>query len=312
MATSTHRVPTFVTAATDKYFFMCGILLQSLKKYFPGLKCFVMDIGLSGPQKEFFASKGILLRIPPTLSESDHPYKLKSNMGSFLDQRVEGTPIWIDSDMMAVAPGKESLLSLLNRSSPRNACFAMCPDEGPCKTIEEFLTVFPAPLFLNNVAARPDLKAQRYLNAGFIIFLNRDVLTEYRDLSATMETDTCSDQNALNMMGYDRDRVFVLESRIWNAHAGLLKKLSVQNGKIFCDGQRTIFVHAASVMPGDVRDSTGTIVKDEYRTQAFLKIFANEAVRTLQQKFLEQFIAKNVRDFRDLGILRRPLPTFNQ
>lgn len=138
MTTDGPMVATFVTAANDKYFFMCGILLQSLKKHFPGIKCFVMDIGLSRQQQEFFAAKDILLRMPENLSVADHPYKLKSSMGLFLDDRVEGTPIWIDSDMMAVSQGKDALLDILKGATAGQHRFAMTPDEGHFKTVADF------------------------------------------------------------------------------------------------------------------------------------------------------------------------------
>ena len=63
-----------------------------------------MDFGLSEPRRKFFDEKKLLLGIPAGLSRTDHPYKLKSSMASFLKDEPSSMPIWIDCDIVAIRP----------------------------------------------------------------------------------------------------------------------------------------------------------------------------------------------------------------
>ena len=55
---------TFVTGTNDQYFFMCGMLLESLQSCFPGVACRVMDLGLSEARRKYFEQKKLLLKVP--------------------------------------------------------------------------------------------------------------------------------------------------------------------------------------------------------------------------------------------------------
>src|SRR5215813_7093681 len=105
----------FVTGANSKYFFMCGMLLESLDEFFPGIPSFVMDFGLTEPQAKFFETKNQLLKLPSNLKKEDHPYKLKGNMRSFLGEQFTGTSIWVDSDIIAVGGGHSDLFEILDK-----------------------------------------------------------------------------------------------------------------------------------------------------------------------------------------------------
>ena len=52
----------FVTGANSRYFFMCGILLESLNEFFPEILSFVMDFGLTESEAQFFETKKKLVR----------------------------------------------------------------------------------------------------------------------------------------------------------------------------------------------------------------------------------------------------------
>ena len=125
----------FVTGANDKYFFMCGMLLESLQSCFPGIACHVMDFGLSEPRRRFFAEKELLLDIPAGLSRTDHPYKLKSSMASFLNDE----PANADLDRLRHHRRPErrakSCLDLAGELVSHNKDIAIATDEGPNKTI---------------------------------------------------------------------------------------------------------------------------------------------------------------------------------
>ena len=116
---------------------MCGMLLESLQSCFPGVPCHVMDFGLSDARRKYFEEKKLLLDIPAGLSKTDHPYKLKSSMASFLnDKLARPMPIWIDCDMIAVRDGSKELFDLAGELVSQNKDFAIATDEGPNNTLE--------------------------------------------------------------------------------------------------------------------------------------------------------------------------------
>lgn len=173
----------------------------------------------------------------------------------------------------------------------------------------QILQLFPVPKFIKALSDAPQVRAGRYLNAGLIIFLDRNLLTEWRDLSATLENDVCWEQNALNLIGHGNPQKFVmLDSRVWNVHANLIRKVMLRGSSLHCDEQRSIFVHATSTILGDVDDSVVEVGRDGHAVHGFFRIFSNSALRDTQQRFLAKFIQTNSRSLRELGILRRPLP----
>lgn len=295
---------TFVTGANDKYFFMCGMLLESLQSCFPGIPCRVMDFGLSEPRRKFFAEKKLLLDIPAGLSKTDHPYKLKSSMASFLDDGPSQMPIWIDCDIVAVRPAGTELLDLAGELAAQNKDLAISTDEGPNKTLEAVCNAYGEAKLRAAIAADPSLKDRRCLNAGIVIFSNHETLKNWQVVAAAQNGDMFPDQNALDILAYrDIDRVSVLDARIWNVHAELLKSVAAAGLEIECGGKKPIFVHATSALPGDIMGGAMPISAKDLGCEAFLRFFTNSDLRGLQERYLSAFLRTNFESLRDLGIL---------
>lgn len=294
----------FVTGANDKYFFMCGMLLESLQGCFPDIPCRVMDFGLSEPRRKFFTEKRLLLDIPAGLSKTDHPYKLKSSMASYLDDEPSSLPIWIDCDIVAVRPASNELRALAGELMSQNKDIAMSTDEGPNKTLESVCNSYGEAKLRAAIAADPSLKEQRCLNAGVVVFSNRETLTNWQAVATAQDGDMFPDQNALNIMCYrDPARVAVLDARIWNVHAGLLKSIKAAGKDVDCDGEKPIFAHATSAYPGDIMGGTMPISAKDLGCEAFLRFFTNDRLRSLQENYLTAFLRTNFEKLRDLGIL---------
>jgi len=294
----------FVTGANDKYFFMCGMLLESLQSSFPGVPCHVMDFGLSEPRRQYFAEKKLLLNIPAGLSKSDHPYKLKSSMASFLNDEPSSVPVWIDCDIVAVRAAGKELFDLAHDLVSQNKDLAISTDEGPNKTLEAVCNSYGEAKLRSAIAADPSLKERRCLNAGVVIFSNRETLRNWRVVAAAQDGDKFPDQNALNIMCYrDPARVTVLNARVWNVHAGLLRSVTAAKNGISCEGEKPIFAHATSAFPGDIMGGAMPISAKDFGCEAFLRYFTNDRLRSLQENYLSAFLRTNFVTLRDLGIL---------
>jgi hypothetical protein len=294
----------FVTGANDKYFFMCGILLESLQSCFPGVPCHVMDFGLSDARRKYFEEKKLLLNIPAGLSKTDHPYKLKSSMASFLHDEPSSMPIWIDCDIVAIRSASKELFDLASELVARNKDFAIATDEGPNNTLEDVCNSFGEAKLRSAIAVNSSFKARRCLNAGLVLFSNPAALGNWQAVAAAQDGDMFPDQNALNIMAYrDIDRVSVLDARVWNVHARLLKSVEATDNGIDCEGRNPIFVHATSAFQGDLMGGAMPISAKDCGSEAFLRLFVNDRLRSLQENYLSAFLRTNFETLRNLGIL---------
>ncbi len=295
---------TFVTGANDKYFFMCAILLESLQSCFPGVACRIMDFGLSDARRNYFDGKKLLLNIPAGLSKTDHPYKLKSSMASYLTEASLQMPIWIDCDIIALRAASQELGDLAHELVSQNKDIAISTDEGPNKTPDAVCSAFGEAKLRAAIADNPALKEARYLNAGLAVFSNRDAARNWQVVAAVQQGDLFPDQNALNIMCYrDPDRVTVLDLRVWNVHAGLLKNVKASDGEIYCEGQKPVFAHATSAYPGDLYGGTMPISAKDRGCEAFLRFFTNDHLKRLQEQYLSGFLRNNFETLCNLGIL---------
>jgi hypothetical protein len=294
----------FITGTNDKYFFMCGMLLESLQSFFPGVPCHVMDFGLSDARRKYFEDKKLLLNIPASLSKTDHPYKLKSSMASFLNDASAPMPVWIDCDVIAVRAASKELFNLAGELVSQNKDFAISTDEGPNNTLEDVCNSFGEAKLRSAIAANPPFKERRCLNAGLVLFSNPAALRNWQTVAAAQDGDKFPDQNALNIMAYrDIDRVTVLDARVWNVHARLLKSIKVTDNEVYCEGQKPIFVHATSAFQGDLLGGAMPISAKDCGCEAFLRLFTNDHLRGLQENYLSVFLRTNFETLRDLSIL---------
>ena len=294
----------FITGANDKYFFMCGMLLESLQSCFPGVPCHVMDFGLSDAQRKYFEKKKLLLNIPAGLSKTDHPYKLKSSMASFLKDGPSSMPIWIDCDIIAIRDGSKELFDLTNDLTSQNKDFAISTDEGPNSTLEDVCNSFGEIKLRSAIANNPSFKERRCLNAGLVLFSNPAALGNWQAVAAAQDGDKFPDQNALNITAYrDIDRVSVLDAQVWNVHARLLKSIKVTGSDVYCEGRKPIFVHATSAFQGDLMGGAMPISAKDCGCEAFLRLFTNDHLRSLQENQLSAFLRTNFETLRDMGIL---------
>jgi len=283
---------------------MCAMLLESLQSCFPGVPFRVMDFGLSDARRIYFEEKKLLLKVPAGLNKTDHPYKLKSCMASFLIDEPLRMPIWIDCDIIAVRAGHKELLDLANDLVAQNKLMAISTDEGPNKTPEAVCKAFGETKLRSAIADNPPLKESRYLNAGLVVFSNPDMVRNWQVAATDQQGDMFPDQNALNVMCYrDPDRVAILDSRVWNVHGGLLKAVTAADGEISCDGHKLIFAHATSAYPGDLYGGTMPISAKNCGCEAFLRFFTNDHLKGLQEQYLSAFLRNNFEMLRNFGIL---------
>ena len=282
--------PKFVTGADEKYFYMAGILLESLKQFAPDVPLYVMDFGLSEGQKRLLDAEGILLPMPAGLAPGMHPYKLKSNVDRFVGG-VVGPWIWIDSDMFAVRECGAEILSRFDDFRRNGIRLAMTRDMGPDPTVGDFSRRYATPKLMPRLLADASLGAAPYLNAGIVFFPDDALLGDWRTLSAELELDTCWEQNALNVIAHSAGAgLGILDARIWNVHSRLLEEVTAGPAGLQCGGRPVIFLHCTSPAPGHLAEFSFPLMLDGVATSGYARMFTQPELRQRQLDFLMRFV----------------------
>lgn len=300
----------FVTGADDKYFFICNILLQSLEQFFPEIPCFVLDFGLTDTQTRFFESKKRLLKLPPHLKKTDHAYKLKSSLRSFLRDQPSIMPIWINSDIIAVAAESQQLIEIAHRLIDQRKMIAIAPDHGggpePVTIRQLYKSEERIPRFKSTVAHSPEILDQMYFNSGLVFFPDVKVLDNWEVVANSLEGDWLWEQNALNLIcSRNPNEVMRLDPRVWNVHGSLLRKISVCDDGVYCDEKKSIFAHATAFHePGrDIATVNLSVSKNGYGCNTYMRVFQNSFLRMAQDRHLSNFLSENFSLLKELNIL---------
>jgi hypothetical protein len=306
---SRSRRVTFVTGMTENYFLMCGTLMESLDRHFPLIPFLVMDFGLSEGQKEFFRMRGMLLPMPAGFAKGEHPFKLKSSLGTYLGEDF-GVPVWIDADIIAIGDGTDAVFELAEAMAAGGQRFAIASDQGipgaGPPTLAANCRDMLMPALSGFVRDHPQTAQRPYLNTGVVMFREADTLADWRTTAEAFSGDQVWEQNAFNALCHlDPDRVRMLDARTWNAHGGLLDAISIDTNGSRCDGMACYFAHATSsgkqITWGDMDFE---FAGSRYRN--FVKFFSNPALRGLQMEHMNTFLESNLPLLRKLGILAAP------
>ncbi len=282
--------PKFVTGADQKYFFMCGILHESLKKYAPGIPLYVMDFGLSEGQKSILEKSGMLLPLPSGLEAGLPPSRLKSSIDLFTGGGA-GPWVWIDADMMAVRECRRQLEDLLGSLGDDGTRLAVSGDPDPEWTLGAFSVRFDAPKLQLRLRLDPELREAPYVRSSIVFFLDDALLPEWRDLAAQFEEDVCWDQNALCILAHSIGAgTRVIDPRTWNVHAMMIDELAGAADGLTCGGIETCFVHVSSREPRHLAEFSFPVLVDGQSIQGYTRMFTHPRLRQMQVDFLMNFL----------------------
>lgn len=285
--------PRFVTGADEKYFYMCGILHESLRKFLPGFPLYVMDFGLSAGQRRILRENGMLLPLPAGLEAGMHPFRLKSSMDRYVSA-MPGPWIWIDADMMAVRDSSAEVHTLCKGLRQDGARLAMARDMGPDRTLGSFSRRYETPRLRTRLLADPQLDAAPYLNSGIVFFPDNTPLPGWRALAAELEPDVLWEQNALNLIAHGAANACrILDSRKWNAQASLLDGIVFDADGIRCAGEQANFLHATSSTQHHLAEFRFSARLDGQSQPGYARLFTRPELREMQTALLAQFLQRH-------------------
>jgi len=284
--------PLVVTGADARYFAMSCLLAQSLARWLPGVPVMVCDFGLTPAQRRFLDARGCLLPRPPSVPEGIHPHLAKAALADYLAGPLadgDGPVVWLDCDMMAVAPLAEPLAGLLEAMGKAGATLAACAD-AEVADVAGFIARWGVAPFVEAVRAAGIDPRRPYLNSGFFI-ASWDALAEVRDRCAALEDHRMIDQNVFNLTAWASGRrSAVLNAAAWNVHGRLLAGTVCDGaGEVRCGPHRALVLHATSVGGAHHEERQGVLRGEAGDLPVTVKFFRSAPLAGVQQKFLGEF-----------------------
>jgi hypothetical protein len=296
-----------VTGATKSYFLMACILIRSLRKWVSEHnRAYILDYGLSEPQRQYLKKRRLLVERPPQLAGGAHPYFYKASMVEFVGGDWEAL-VWLDSDMIAVGPVGQSIDALVKDMNAGGQKVAACQDT--IGTIEIFIRTaidrkWNITPFLQELQSNGIDRSARYYNAGFMVITSLDFVMEWRSLVASIPRHVVFDQNAFNLLVYKNRNLRELDPS-WNLHGTALFKATVTPDDTVTtpDGTPALLIHATSPIQGELSLIDTVELGSGRRISGKMRMSRNPTVRALQLKHLQQFLREEWDDLNFYGIV---------
>lgn len=283
---------------------MACLLGQSLKRHAPEVDFRVLDFGLTEPHRAFLKRRGYLVTRPADMPPDLHPYAYKASIGDFVRDVEWSNLVWIDADMIAVAPITASLHSLLDEMGKRGADVAATM-AGTVANFLENATAGgwnPKP-FADAIRARGIDENLGYYSVGFVAFRSRGFLDRWRDLTRSIEQHVCFEQNAFNLLAHAENSALLIELEEWNPWGEWLDKIDAKSDGTFCIGSNRVrFLHLTSLYKEQVAWANGLNFGTGYLPEPF-KLVLDPKVQVAQYAVMADFIEESVPDLRETGLL---------
>lgn len=289
---------TFVTGSDKKYFLLLGSFLESFEKNAGGHRVLVCDFGLSGAQKKFLESRGMLLPLPGSLTQEHHHFYKKAALIDYLGDRASNSDavVWIDSDTVVLNPIAAEIGALVRSMQGAGEILAICQEasfdsirafadgiDDPSVTVQPFLDALQA------AGAGPD---RPYLNTGFFVCRSAELLREWRDLTFRVAPHLLNEQNMMNVLAASHaDSVRLLDNAVWNAHGRRLDEtgLTFDPGLDFSSRPIRI-LHATSADKRHIRSMEVKFDAGERDVRAHFKSFGIPELQKIHLEFASRFL----------------------
>ena len=280
--------PIYLVPFDGKYFLLGLSLLVNLKLHLQNFEnVFVLDFGFTKNQLYFLEDFGVnVIPIPRELVGA-HPYKLKSNLITFLrNGKLLGRWIvFLDADMLLLKSPVDEISALISQMQDGKNTVALCQDMGPCESVASFLDNFQHGTSKFKECASELNLSMPYFNIGFVIFSPKFNFYEFKYLADKMEGEICWEQNAINLMCLEGLNYLLLDAKKWNLHGGRLLDE-------FSDNDDPYIIHLTSSTNNLVQGPFDLAV-DGVNLTFFYRYIKNMKIVQLQRKFLEKLASEN-------------------
>lgn len=294
----------FITGANSSYFLMACLLLESAAEFAPQCPFYVLDFGLSEPERQYLRARNALLELPEGVSgvsAASHPYFLKTAAVHFLDDIPSSAAVvWIDSDIVIGADLAAPLGSILSDMAANGSLVAACRESAFGDVLGQTrLDVGPFEKLVSAKGLSADLP---YFNSGFVVFRSRDVLSDWFALASVTPLHALFDQNILNVLIHGETGITALPQEDWNLHGELLDESAL--APLLAAGRLPKILHATSSHPDHI-DTVQMSFTQDFACDYPVRFFRNPLLRQHQFRLLSAFIHREFPESGDTAAFRR-------
>ncbi len=248
--------PILVTASDRKYFLLTFLLSHTLRRFAPDLSLHVLDFGLDDAQRKFLAAFCTVVPRPADMAAGLHPFIYKSHMARFLQRVKWRSMVWIDADMIAVAPLTEPLSALLAAMAAGKHEVAIGREAGEA-TLATIVSGGPQfDHFARVVAGEGTDLATPYYNTGIFACRSPAFLSDWSERALYEPPQALFDQNIFNLVLHRRGAPLPMATNVWNVHDALLADARVAGTtgapRVSVGGTPTLIVHVTSSRRDDI------------------------------------------------------------
>ncbi len=295
-----------VTGCEKNYFLMTLILLHTLKRWAPAFPVYVLDFGMTEPQKAFLGKRATVLTRPAEVPAGEHSLFYKTAIGNYLSGVDWSAMAWLDCDMVALGPVGERINALVDQMEKDNVEIAACLDDsGTVATL--LATGMHFQPFADAMRAEGTDFSAPYYNTGLFVCRSPAFMQAWWERGSNVAMHAIFDQNIFNLLVQKRGAPVLLSAREWNLHGRNLNAATVMSDPsvrptLFIGNEKPLLLHPTSPRAEDVF-MAGDVKVGGQALPGYLKFCANPAVQRLQQMLLNEFLKENLAELRASGVM---------
>lgn len=267
----------------------------------------VCDFGMSANEQEFWRSTGHYLARPDALERGLHPWRYKACIAQFVDTDAFDAVVWVDADMVVLAPIHEQIEAQVSAMIDSGVSAAAAPDASNA-SLRGVISAFEAagndlsPLDVL-IARYQKNDAEAYLNTGFLILTDFEFAAQWARETLAQKDWLLFEQNTFNaLVGKVANRVHELDTALWNVHGDLLADIDITEA-----GRTALLLHTTSPeqrhhIENEIEYPIGDLV-----LAGWFKLFVRMDLRHLQQKYLLDFLKQHLEHLSQHKLLVKPL-----
>lgn len=283
-----------------------AILLTSFSEHMPDHTLHICDFGMSDNESQFWRQVGGYLSPPSTLPIGLHPWKYKASVCEFMDISSYDAVVWLDADMVLMAPLHQQVEKIVRTMKANETCVAATPDVSNV-TVAEAMSGFSVTgknvePFAHLIARHDKNVTDKYLNTGFLIICDYDFSSSWQRETMEQGDWVLFEQNTFNaLLSQEKNQLYELETEIWNVHGDLLADVDIMEQSRAANILHTTSSEQRHHIENHIQYPIGHKV-----LPGWFKLFTREDLRDLQQKYLLHFLQTHLSTLETCNMLSVP------
>jgi len=296
----------YVTGTDAQRMLNTGILRESFNHHMPDQTLQICDFGMVLKERRFWQAVGGYLPPPQQLPGNLHPWYYKASLCQFLDTSSYDAIVWLDADMLVMAPIHDEIEDLVGKMKSENLSVGAALDASQLN-VGDALSAFarsgsdlaPFEALLDRFNKN---RLDGYLNTGFLVITDFGFCKRWQRETLDQDEWLLFEQNTFNALtGANGSRVLEMAAAVWNVHGDLLADVDITNPDSPLRILHTTSAEQRHHIENQIQYPIGNQV-----LSGWFKLFVRSDLRDLQQQYLLAFLQNNLAHLTRCQLLETP------